>query len=833
MSPRLPLAVVASLPLLSCSALAQAPRVTAPEQHLGRPVASDFFLPDWNTVRGYFETLDRESSRVVVEKAGTTTEGRDLVLATISGERNLQRLDALKGIARQLSDPRGLTAAQRAHALAEGRPMVMISCAMHATECAGPQFAMRLAHELATSEEEPWKSAREELVVLLIPSTNPDGLDHVSEWYMRTVGTPYEATELTKLYQLYSGHDNNRDWFTLTQAETRIVSRLLYDEWRPQVYWDVHQQGSRQERMFVPPFRDPLNPNLDPGVIAMINLLGTRGQLDMTRAGLSGVATGGTYDMWWNGGNRNVPVRHNIVGILTEAASARLASPIFLARGDLRAPDGTSGYAPSNSFPDPWPGGWWRLADIVEYEMGFARSLFASLVRDRRLVLENALEAAERALKKGAEDVPQAWILPSDQDDGAATERLCDALMATGIEVEVAREAFEADGRSWPAGSVVIRRAQPYGQYVKDLFEVQRYPEAADAPYDVAGWSLPLILGVRRVEVVQPLTAKTQRVAKAADAIAAFRSEARTDRAAGAFDSRDGRGWKRAFELLRGGGALAFGTKGATEGLFVPGEPAQADKTLGGGVAIPRAPRIGLYSPWTGDMDEGWMRWVFDTFGVPYVTVRNEALRAGSIADWLDVLVLPGTSARELQGGRAEGSVFPEFASGLEPEGSAAVEAFVRGGGTLVAVGSSCRWAVEQLKLPLVDVTTEAEAKDFSCPGSVLRAIPEAGSAFTAGLPDTMAIFGSRPQAWRAMKDKERETAGAGAGSVDVLLRYAPTQLLLSGWIKNGNAIAGQPAWSRVRHGAGSVHVFGFRPQYRGWSQQSFQLLFRSMILPG
>jgi hypothetical protein len=193
------------------------------------------------------------------------------------------------------------------------------------------------------------------------------------------------------------------------------------------------------------------------------------------------------------------------------------------------------------------------------------------------------------------------------------------------------------------------------------------------------------------------------------------------------------------------------------------------------------------------------------------------------------VLVLPGTSARALADGRAAGSVFPDFAEGLAPEGAAAIEEFVRTGGTLVAVGASAQFAVDELDLPLLDAS--AETKDFSCPGSVLRAVPEPRSPFTAGLPASLAVFGSRPQAWRAMTEKERETSGAGRGAVDVLLRYAPTQTLLSGWIKAPEAIAGQPAWVRVRHGSGAVHVFGFRPQYRSWSQQAFQLMFRALLL--
>ena len=342
---------------VSCSSLSAEPlaaqEVTPPEAHIGRALGRDFELADWNEVSGYFLRLGRESSRVRVDKVGETTEGRDFLLATISSEANLANLERLREDAARIADPRGLDAEEKEALIARAKPILFISIGMHSTETAAPQFGMEFAHELATSEAEPFRSAREEMVCLIAPCLNPDGLDHVVSWYRETVGTPYEASGLLKLYQHYAGHDNNRDWFMLSQNETRIVTRLLYSEWHPQVYWDVHQLGRSRERFFVPPFRDPLNPNLDPGIISGIGQLGTRAMFDMTREGFTGVSSGVTYDMWWNGGNRNVPVRHNIIGLLTEAASVNLASPVFLPRSQLSAPRGVDQYAPSNRFPNP------------------------------------------------------------------------------------------------------------------------------------------------------------------------------------------------------------------------------------------------------------------------------------------------------------------------------------------------------------------------------------------------------------------------------------------------------------------------------------------------
>ncbi|MFT5292271.1 MAG: hypothetical protein ACI8QS_001270 [Planctomycetota bacterium] len=816
------LAALLLLGLTSAASLCSTPAaqsVTTPEQHLGRPLARDFELADWTEVSSYHRKLGQESPRVIVSKVGTTTEGRDFLLTTISSEANLANLEGLREAARMIADPRGLDAAEREQLLQRAKPFVFISLGMHSTETAAPQFGMEFAHRLATSAEEPFKSARENLVILIAPCLNPDGLDHVVSWYRATVGTPFEASGLLKLYQYYAGHDNNRDWFMLSQAETRTVTRLLYSEWFPQVYWDVHQQGGSGERMFVPPFRDPLNPNLDPGIMTGIDQIGTRGLFDMTREGLTGISTGVSYDMWWNGGNRNVPVRHNIVGLLTEAASVDVASPVFHRLTDLRAPRGLNEYAPSMRFPNPWPGGWWRLRDIVDYEHAFGRSLLGSLAREPRLWLENALSAATRAIEEGRTDSPRAWILPPTTPDRFAVRRLVDSLMLGGVEIDVAQQEFKADGRTWAAGSLVIRREQPYGRHVKDLFELQVYPEG-DSPYDVSGWTLPLLMGVRRVAIQGELDVPTRRVTDPEDAVVAF--PGRFDTPFG--DSLDGDSWSEAFRRLKLGETIALETGGDGRIQFeaeTPEPDLYASSRLVEGL-----PRIGLYSPWEGVMNEGWMRYALDSHDVSYTTVRSEMLRAGALHEFLDVLVLPSISSRSIEDGRREGTVPGRFVGGIGPEGAAAVEEFVRAGGSVIAIDRSADWIINLLELPLEDSTAET---DFSCPGSVLRVVPEEGE-LTAGLPGSMAVFFSRGKGWDVPTEAKNDRNGVELPLPEVLLRYAPTQLLLSGWIQAGEALEGSAAWVRAEHGEGAVHLFGFRPQYRGWTQASFPLLFRALL---
>jgi len=782
-------------------------QIPTPEQHLGRPVGADFVLADWQEVSGYFRKLGAESPRVRVETVGTTTEGRDFVLAVITSRANHARMAELREHARVLHDPRGVGAERLRRAVEDGKPFLMISCNMHSTETAAPQFAMEFAWRLATSEEPFWQRVREETVVLLMPSVNPDGLDRVVSWYREQVGGPFEGSGLTELYQKYAGHDNNRDWFALTQAETQIVTRLLYKEWRPQVYWDVHEQGNRAERFFVPPFRDPLNPNLDPVVIAGIDALGSRALLDMTRAGFTGISTGVSYDMWWNGGNRNVPVRHNVVGLLTEAAGVNIASPVWLPRSALRAPSGLDGYAPSHRFLAPWPGGWWRLRDVIDYELAFGRSLLGSLAREPQLWLRNAMDTALRNVDQVRHAGTLAWLVPADVTDADAAYRLAELLDLSGVELDVAVDGLVADGRKWPPGSLVVRMDQPYATHVQDLFELQRYPEGAP-PYDVAGWTLPVLFGLDRVEVRESMTGRLERARTPAEAVAAFHGDPRDS-------SAESSTWKALFRDLAAGGRRVFRVEGADAGTFAAAGP---------GLVLEGLPRIGVYAPWSGSMNEGWTRWVLEQFGLPYTTVRNETLRAGRLADILDVLVLPGDSAQRLDAGRAEGSAPARFTGGLDPEGAVAVEEFVRGGGTLVALGRSGEWVVALLDLPLSDPTRAAGAA-FGCPGSILRTLSEP-HAFTAGLPASLPIFFADDQAWQADTKRAEEEGRV----VEVLLRYAPTRVLMSGYLQGEELIAGEPAWVRVAHGAGHAHLIGFRPQYRGWSQAAFGVLFRALL---
>jgi hypothetical protein len=808
----------------------------SPESFLGRPVGTDFQLADWSEVKGYYEELANTSPRVLLENVGKTSEGRDFLIAVISDEANLADLDQIKAHSKRIADPRGATHAEKRAAIDNGKVIVFVTPTMHSSEPAATEMAMQFAWMLATSDAQPWKAARKHAVVVITPSLNPDGIDHITHWYRQHVNTPLEGASLNKLYQLYTGHDNNRDWFMLTQAETRLLTRLLYKEWNPQFLWDVHQQGNSTERFFVPPYRDPLNPNLDPGIVAGINLIGTRAVMDMTRDGLSGIATGVSYDNWWNGGNRAVPGRHHIIGILTEAASVKLASPIFQSESSLKDPLGATRYQQSNQFIKPWPGGWWRLSDIVEYELSFGRSLLGSVTREPKFWLRNKMEAAQRSIDAGLTGSPRGWLIPPTGQDIGATRRLVDVLLETGVEVHVSDAAFAADGRDYPAGTLIISRAQPYGNYAKDLFELQDFPPGT-SPYDVTGWTLPLLLGIRRVEVRNDFEVARTLATDAAMAVEKFSvSEALKDfpdKTAMSLTESDS--WKKLVTTLADGQPMRMITKGKHAGVVTaatvgesPSAKAADQVSKVPSIEVDKLPRIGIYAPWSPSMDEGWMRWVFDDFEIPYQRIRNEQLRAGELSELIDVLVIPSITGRTINLGLKTSEIPDPMAGGIDPEGSLAVEAFVRQGGKLITMDSSATWAIDLFRFPIVDATKGA--KGFSCPGSVLRGITQ-DNLLTAGLDHDQALFFSGSAAWRPMTKAEMDAASLESQTITSYLKYAPTRLLLSGFIEGPETIQGQHAWISLQHGQGTVHLFGFRPHYRAWSQTTFHLLFRAMLL--
>jgi hypothetical protein len=842
---RLPTLVFAGLallvqagPLAGQSTSARAP--LDPAQYLGHPVGADFKLAGWETITSYFNNLASASPMVSLETLGSTTQGRPFLALTISSAQNLGRLEEIQLNQAKLADPRSLEEGEL-EALLETQPaVVLIANNIHSTEIASSQGVMELVYSLISDPE--LAEALEDVVVLIIPSVNPDGQQMVTEWYARTLGTPYEGSRMPWLYHYYVGHDNNRDWYMLTQVETRLLTELLYDRWFPEVVYDVHQMGGRGARFFVPPFDNPPNPNLDPLVVRMISLYGIQISTDLAAAGKSGVVNSLSFDLWWHGGLRTAPARHNMVGILSESASARIASPTFQTLDELRQP------RRSIAFPDPWPGGWWRLRDIIDYQLIAARSVIGLSARQRRQLISNYVELGRRAVEAGRSEPPFAYVVPENQTDPGSAARMLEIIRQGGVEIHQATVPFEADGVEYAAGDWVVLMAQPYRAHAKDLLERQDYPDLRlypggppDAPYDAAGWTLPLQMGVEAVEVKTPFETQLRmldgEIKPPAGSVDGSGPSFALDYSSNAANLAVNR-------ALSGGGRVAFLSEPAGDrragSVAVQGPgireilddlseneglSAQAFNSSFTGYSVDGV-RAGLYQPWTASMDEGWTRWVFDEWDLPYSTLHDAEIRAGNLRARYDVIILPDLSPGSIIEGRTPGTVPPEYTGGLGDTGVAAIRDFVRAGGTLVCLDASSNFAIEQLGLPVKSVKPsfqeQRSGQAFYAPGSILAVTLDTSHPLGYGMPQEAAIYYSNSPIFE-VED--------GAEGVTVVARYRETGQLLSGYALESDFLSGKAALVEARSGDGRVVLFGFKPQYRGQSQETFKVLFNAIYM--
>ena len=746
-----------------------APRIPTPRSVLGFEPGEDRKLADWPALVRYYQALAQASDRVDFRELGKSTLGAPFVALVISSPQNLRRLDVYRRLNAKLADPRTLGSTRDAtEALRDGKAVVLITGGIHSTEVGGNLTPALLAYRLATDTSAETRQILDNVVLWLVPSLNPDGVTIVTRWYNRTLGTAAEGTEPPELYHHYTGHDDNRDWYAFTQVETRLTVDSLYNVWHPQIIHDIHQQGRTGSRLFLPPYLDPIEPNVDPLLVDGDNALGTAMAWELAGQGKTGIAINAIYDAW-------TPARayqhyHGGVRILSEAASANLATPVTVPFDQLTPR--SRGFNPlerSWNFTNPWPGGRWSLRDIVTYQTDGAYALLGNAARYRARWLSNFLAVGSRAVR-GWRDWPYAYVIPKGQNS-IATATLLGILQRGQVEVRTALQPFTAAGERVAPGSFVMVMRQPYAAFAKALLEVQHYPDRRlypggppERPYDVTAHTLPLLMGVTAFPVQDSIRAPLSAP------VAAPRA--------------------------------------------TPGYP---------GFGQGEAPRVGLYRSYDASMDEGWTRWVFDTWKVPYVSLADSVVRAGRLKQKFDVIILPDQSPRELLEGLAARIYPAPYAGGLGDDGAQALRQFVDDGGTLVALNNASRFAIQTLLLPVRNVLEGLSDDDFYAPGSIFRIELDTTHAVTKRMPSqSIAWFESGP-AFDVLD----------SSLVRIIARYPddPDQVLLSGWVLHPDRVAGRAAILEVRQGQGRAILFGFRPQFRGQSLATYPLLFNSLQL--
>ncbi|HJQ24928.1 MAG TPA: M14 metallopeptidase family protein [Blastocatellia bacterium] len=774
--------------------------VPSPREVLGFAPGDDRKLADWSQIVAYFKRLDAASPRVSVHQPGLTTERRPFIVAIISSEENIENLPRIREAQRRLADPRLIANSEERERLIRTTPAVVaITCSIHSTEIVASQMSMELAYRLASDDAPATREMLSKTVLVLVPSVNPDGIDIVTNWYRKTLGTKYEGTSPPVLYHHYTGHDDNRDWFMLTQVETQIVSTLFWREWFPEIVYDVHQQGQFGSRMCVPPFFDPSNPNIDPTILRAVGALGSEMALNLQAAGFKGIVTNSTYDTWWHGGLRTAPYYHNAVGILTEAASVNIATPMQIKREQLRSP--TRGLpdplVAATNYPDPWQGGAWTMRDIMNMELVTTRTALEEAALHHDEYVRNFVNVAERAIEAGKRDAPYAYIVPAGQHDQPTADKMIDILIQQGVEVQRAKSDFTIDGKKYAAGSFVILLAQPYRANVKCLFEAQHYPDRriypggpAEQPYDVAGWTLPMTMGVDYAEAGKRFEANLEKLNRefadlrsvswmtgpamqffvSADANRTF------DFVNALFSSPDKGRVSRLAQAVSAGGreypAGTFVVSGESAGVqSKPPRSARMESKMRAftnsisSLAVTRnvrlervpdkdlqinlpavarpvtRPRLALYRSWSPSMDEGWTRWVLEQFGFDYKNIYDADVRAGNLKDQFDVVILPDQSMQQIINGNRAGSYPEEYTGGITEAGVAALRSFVEAGGVLVCLDSATELALKRFDLPVKNVLEGLRRDQFYAPGSIFRAVVDNTNPLAYGMPTEADLY--------------------------------------------------------------------------------------------
>src|SRR5687767_2819541 len=408
----------------------------SPEQFFGFQMGADRKLANWDKLHQYYQLLSKSSDRMRLVELGKTSEGRPYLALFISSPANIAKLDHYKQINARLADPRGLSEAEGKKLAAEGRAVVIQSFALHSSEVAASQTAAEFVYDSLTRTDAESQQILDNVISIVMPSINPDGTQMIADWYMKYVGTEHEAAGLPWLYQKYAGHDNNRDGFALNLPESQHLGKLMYRDWVPQAYVDHHQMGSGNARLFIPPYAEPIRPDADPLVWREMSWWGAHMGNRLEAAGKTGVIGSAIYSGWGHMGFHWITPFHNIAGMLTESASARLATPMFMHPDQLRGgPRGLPEYESQISMPSLWPGGWWRVRDIVEQQKIAAWATVDLAARNRETVLWNMYLKGTRQTERGANGAVKAYAIAAGQHDPLTVKKFVNMLMNSGVEV--------------------------------------------------------------------------------------------------------------------------------------------------------------------------------------------------------------------------------------------------------------------------------------------------------------------------------------------------------------------------------------------------------------
>lgn len=849
--------------LLSIVLSAQLP---IPREHFGFEPGTDRMLFNYEQLIAYFQKLEKASPKVKMQEIGLSEMGRPLYVVFISDEENILKLDRLHEINRKLALDE-LEGEKLEDLIEEGRSFVLLALSMHSTEVGPSQAAPFMAWELLNRNDEKTRLTLKNTVCMLVPSHNPDGMNMIVEHYNRYKGTAEETSNMPGVYHKYVGHNINRDFVTLHQSENKAIARIYSTAWFPQVMVEKHQMGSSGPRYFVSPPHDPIAENVDHEVWNWMRVFGSRALTEMSQAGLPSVSVNYLFDDYWPGAT-TTSIWKGVIGMLSEAASVHLATPIYVEPNELQpGGKGLSEYAISINMPKPWTGGWWRLGDIVRYEVENTLSYLHTAAIHRSEILKARNDISRREVLRGKQQAPFYYIFPQAQAEKGELVALVNLLHEHGVKAYRLEQDREIQNRWFRAGDVVVPLAQPYRAFIKEVLEHQTFPARYYSPegelirpYDITSWSLPLHRGVEAVEIIQAdLELALSPLKYPYDLRAPMDNSVRWL----VFDVRRNESFKAAFmalgrkipvdrlaEPLRAGGDVypvgsflipagdaiisILESLGASPG-YLTEKPQVSVKSL-------KMPRVALLETWFHDMDGGWTRFLLDQYGMPYAVIRPQDLANARLSRDYDLLIFSDQPKSVWMSGRyeREGKPVPSrypaaFAKGMGKKGFENLINYIEAGGKVMAWGQTVELFLgplslgegEQVRdfvLPASNMGPELAKKGVYVPGSLLKVQLLEDHPLTLGMPREMGVFHRGNPVFATsipFGDMDRRVIG----------RFGAEPILMSGYAKNQELLARQPALIWLQLGKGQIILSSFNPQFRASTQASFKLLFNTLLL--
>lgn len=846
--------------------------IITPEAFFGFKPGADRMLFGYQKLIDYFKLLDEQSPRIKMIEIGETPMGKKMYMAFLSSEENINKLDRLKEINRELALNQSLTEEQSKGYVKEGKVFILATLSMHASEVGPSQSSPLIAYEAATTTDPEKLEWMSDVVYMIVPSQNPDGMDIVVNHYNKTKGTKYEGGNLPEVYHKYVGHDNNRDYVTLTQSDNLAIARIYNKTWFPQVMVEKHQMGSTGPRYFVPPMHDPISENVNEKIWNWTWVFGSNMATDMAADGLTGISQHYNFDDYWPGSTETA-IWKNVVGLLTEMASVQYAKPVYIEKSELKVSGkGLGEYKKSINMPKPWEGGWWRLSDMVKYEISSSWSLIKTGSKYRSDLLTNRNELCREEISKGKTLKPAYFIIPKHQTDSGELIDLITLLDEHGVSVYALMDRIRYENLVFEKGDYVVPLAQPFRAFIKEVLEKQDFPARHYTPggelippYDITSWSLPMHRGLKSFQVdsvAESIEAFMEKVDFPVKVQAAHGENIKTL----LFPVTNNESFKIAFAALKGGfkvsrvsGGFKVGENQLNTGDFIIGAtgknmdklhelleqikvpPVMLPEEVSGPIIELKLPRIALVETNFADMDAGWTRYIFDQYKIPFTIIKPGDVEKKDLSE-TDVIVFPDNNSSILLDGKYKSSdntysipaLDPQYAKGIGKEGVQKLMKFAEDGGIIVSWGQSTGLFMgaqsikisdkekEEFELPVSDISKSLEK--LYIPGSLLNIELNQGNPLTLGMDKTAYVFTrGRPVFSTSIPyfDTDRR----------VIAGYPEKEILASGYAGNEELLAGKPVMVWIRKGKGQFVMYGFSPQFRASTTGTYKLLFNALFL--